>query len=256
MLRILGSASLCALVACSSVDRVEVSPAAFALYKQGASQALKITARDSDGSKIEKPSTSFKIADPTIATVDDSGTVTAVKTGDTTLTATVGGISSAIPVKVSIPATITCSPPTIQFEGAGGAITLAAKLVDEKGREIEVAHGSTRTRAGKDFPGGAVTWASSNSSVADTEHRGCEAGVPCNRDEVVAKAVGETEMSGTVAGLRCSVKVKVIAAAPVSIPTDEKLDSKPGSAPGKHGAATPAKGKKSAPGSRPPSSTK
>lgn len=95
-------------------------------------------------------------SDDTVATVDENGTVTAVKGGTTTITATVNGISATCDIKVLIHTTaITLGSSDLQ---------LAKGQVSDP---IAVTYNPENTDDSKD-----LTWTSSNADVATVDENG------------------------------------------------------------------------------------
>ena len=80
-------------VTIGEVSRVDIHPKT-ALVRIGDSQRFEVVAYGPDGKPYEGSSAVFKSSDPSVATVDASGTVSGVSTGTTTIRATVAGLSA------------------------------------------------------------------------------------------------------------------------------------------------------------------
>jgi len=84
----------------NTVAQVVVSPASVQL-EAGATQAFTATALNINGETLDGIFFSWTSADPTIATIDDGGTATALQPGTTSITATAEGVMSA-PAQLSV----------------------------------------------------------------------------------------------------------------------------------------------------------
>jgi hypothetical protein len=92
------------------------SPASFTLITAGATQQLQVEASYSNGTSNDVTSSATYASNSTsVATVSQSGLVTAVATGNATVIASYGGLASSVSIVVSIP------PPTYSISGSAGA---------------------------------------------------------------------------------------------------------------------------------------
>lgn len=72
----------------------------------GQTAQLTVTATDGAGGTVSNPGTvTWTSSVPTVATVDQTGKVTAAATGNTIITATTGGVSGTLNVRVNIAGT-------------------------------------------------------------------------------------------------------------------------------------------------------
>ena len=135
-----------------AVDTVIIAPPDTAALFIGTQLQLTATALDSSGNIISGRSTTWASVDPTIATVNSSGLVTAVIDGTAMITATTGGKQGNGHIKVSkIPvASVTVSPGTASL-----AIAQTTNLT-----------ATARDSAGNPLPGRVMTWTSNDASVA------------------------------------------------------------------------------------------
>jgi len=151
-------AALClaaALAACGpSVKSVTLEPGSVALSAKQAKRALVASLKDAKGRPVEdgKQKVAWTSSAPTVAAVDESGTVTALQSGEATITAAVGEAKGTARVVVSIPATVTVSPATRELR-PGEAIPLGAVVTDENGKQLTGAPAS-------------VVWSSSDAAIA------------------------------------------------------------------------------------------
>ena len=131
----------------------------------------------------------WKSSDTTIATVDETGKVTAVKAGDATITATADGKTAKCQVTTVEPVAVTgvsLSPEAVQL-AVGTTTTLKATVAPDNATNQK------------------VTWSSSNPEVATVEGNGL----------ITAKAIGQAEIEvKTAAGAKTAIcKIEVTAAA-------------------------------------------
>ena len=131
----------------------------------------------------------WKSSDTTIATVEETGKVTAVKAGDATITATADGKTAKCQVTTVEPVAVTgvsLSPEAVQL-AVGTTTTLKATVAPDNATNQK------------------VTWSSSNPEVATVEGNGL----------ITAKAIGQAEIEvKTAAGAKTAIcKIEVTAAA-------------------------------------------
>jgi len=106
---------------------IEVWPAAIAVHA-GATWSLRVVGTDPDGLRGDLPSDTeiptFSVDDPSVATVDSAGTVTALAEGTTTLRVTHGGLeaTASVDVRADGVATITV------LDGLSGAPIEGARV--------------------------------------------------------------------------------------------------------------------------------
>lgn len=194
-------AALCCLLAVSAckkdeqevhVTGVSVSPATLSLV-EGTSDQLRATVTPSDAANKSVSWTSSATA---IATVDNTGKVTAVSAGTATIT-----VKTADGGK-----TATC------------AVTVTTKVIPvtgisiEEGATAEVEEGKTVTLTAKVQPDNAtdktVTWTSSNKAIA-TVADGVVTGVAAGQAVITAKA-GDKEATCTVTVKRPAVALEAV----------------------------------------------
>ncbi|MGH7517847.1 MAG: Ig-like domain-containing protein [Gemmatimonadales bacterium] len=151
----------------------------------GATAALTATARSADGTVLTNRVISFTSADPSIATVDGNGVVTAVAAGITDITATSETRSRTVPLTVS-------------------AVPVASVTVAPAAADVAV--GAERTLTGEAFDAGAAplpnrvfAWTSSAPAVATVSSLGVVRGV----------AAGTVTITGTSEGQSATAEVRV-----------------------------------------------
>ncbi|QJR35667.1 Ig-like domain-containing protein [Gemmatimonas groenlandica] len=169
------------------VSRVEVSAATTALTPSQTVQ-FSAVARTSSGTIVSSAPVWTSTA-PAIASVSASGIVTGVAAGSATIRATVGSVSGTLDVTVT-----------------SGAGVLATIVVDAQDRTIPLGQLTQATVSGRDALGGtaalgtrAVTWSTSNASIATITSAGVVTGVGVGTVNLqVSVADGATPKTGTV----------------------------------------------------------
>ncbi|HET8724474.1 MAG TPA: Ig-like domain-containing protein [Anaeromyxobacteraceae bacterium] len=143
-----------AVAACGpSVKTVSVEPAKVTLDAKGATVQLKAVAKDDKGAAIDpaKVKVAWSSAAPQTAAVDETGVLTAQRSGETTVTASVGEVKGSVPVVVSIPVSVSVSAISKDLR-PGETVVLSVVVVDDAGKPVTV----PRT----------ITWTSSDPGVA------------------------------------------------------------------------------------------
>jgi trimeric autotransporter adhesin len=173
-----------------TVASVTLSPGSATII---AGQTASFTAqpKDAAGNAVNGIVVGWSISDPNVASVV-TGTVTAARPGQATLTATAGNVSTTAAITV-IPAVanVTVAPAASSLI-VGGTVTLTPTLTD--------AGGSTIT-------GRAVTWTSSNDAVASVSTAGV----------VTAKTIGTATITASVEGRSATASVNVKSATVTSV---------------------------------------
>jgi len=134
------AAVVLALAACGpSVKTVTVEPAKVTLDAKGATARLAAVAKDDKGQPVDmaKLKVAWSSSVPQVAAVDESGTVTAQRSGETVITAAIGEIKGAAPAVVSIPNSISVSLPSRDLR-PGETVVLSVVVVDDTGKPVTV----------------------------------------------------------------------------------------------------------------------
>src|SRR5438094_470035 len=159
------------------VASVTVSPDS-ASAQVGQTVQLFATTKDSTGAVLTGRAVSWSSSNPSVATVSGSGLVAGLATGSTTVTATSegqSGISSISVSNVSVASVaVTPASATIQVSQTQ---QLAATLKDASGNTLS---------------GRAVSWTSSNPSVASVSGSGLVTGLAAGSAVITAMSEGKT----------------------------------------------------------------
>ncbi|SOD02107.1 Ig-like domain (group 2) [bacterium JGI 053] len=199
-LRVAGTGGTLLLVSAEAVPparvaRVQVIPDSLVLAV-GATGDFTAVAFDSAGNALTGRTIAWSSANPAIASVGSTGTVTGAAAGATRVTATVDGVSGSAPVRVDAPppvrvARVVVGPDSLVLI-AGATGDLNAVAYDAEGHVLT---------------GYAVTWTSSDSTVATVGAAG----------GVTAVSPGSARVTATVEGVSGVATVRVVPPPPVRV---------------------------------------
>lgn len=168
-----GAAAISVRVA---VNSVEVTPAEAAV-SVGATVQLTATPRDAGGGPLERQ-VAWTSGDPTIATVNATGLVSAVATGTVTISATSQGKAGGARITVRVPvAAVTISDPGEEPVAPGGTLQLTAAAFDATGAPV-----ADRT----------FIWSSSDNAIATVDHDGLVTGVARGTATITVMSEGKS----------------------------------------------------------------
>jgi uncharacterized protein YjdB len=171
-----GKVGAAAITVRVAVNSVEVTPAEAAVSVGGTLQ-LTATPRDAGGAPLERP-VAWTSADPAIATVNATGLVSAVATGEVTISATSQGKAGGARITVRVPvASVTISDPGEEPVPPGGTLQLTAAAFDATGAPL----------AGRTF-----IWSSSDNAIATVDHDGLVTGVARGTATITVMSEGKS----------------------------------------------------------------
>lgn len=178
---------------CSVTPVVPVSSVAIAggdvSLEVGASKQLSASVAPSDATDR---AVSWKSSDAAVASVASDGTVTGVKAGTATITATAGGKSASVKVTVSAQQTII----PVQSVSISGTGVSGGKASINVGAGLNL----TATVSPSNATDKTVTWKSSNTSVVSVSNAGL----------VTAKAVGSATITAVAGNKQAVIAVTVV----------------------------------------------
>jgi hypothetical protein len=133
------------IVACSSTDpriptALTLDATSLSFTSVGEQQQLSPTITDEDGKTLSADEASWSSSDPAVATVSQSGLVTAQGSGSAQVTATAGSVSDAAQISVvQIPAQLQKVSGDTQTAPAGSTLAapLVVKVTDAEGSPIQ-----------------------------------------------------------------------------------------------------------------------
>ena len=180
------------------VASVSVSPAS-ANLQQGQTVQLAATPRDAAGNPLTGRAVSWVSSNSSAATVSGSGLVTGVGGGTATITASSEGhAGTATIVVTAVPVTSVSVSPASASVPQGQTVQLTATPRDASGNALS---------------GRAVTWTSSNTSVATVTNTGRVSGVTAGSATITATSEGQ---AGTAAITVTTVPVASVTVSPGS----------------------------------------
>lgn len=125
------------LTACSAnVDYIDVEPNVAVLKQKNAVVWLRARAMSHSGMHYAQVTVSWSVKDPSVAEVDSTGKVTAVKSGRTEVVAKVGDITATVPVDVVLAEKIRVEPNPLILREHGKPMDLRVTVYDYRGREL------------------------------------------------------------------------------------------------------------------------
>jgi uncharacterized protein YjdB len=200
--KVLCVAMVFGLAACGpKVASIEIGQKSVEMGKKGDSATLTVTPKDAEGKKVEGVQVTFTSSDPTVASVDAAGKIAAVGSGDTKVTVALDKVSVDVPVKVSIPTSISFAPAEVKLTGVGDKRPVVAKVMDSKSREVKAT----------------VAWSSADAKIATV------AG-----GEITAVGAGDTQIFAAVGELKAGVKVSVTVPVIATVEADKAVEVKVG----------------------------
>ncbi|WP_081277556.1 Ig-like domain-containing protein [Bifidobacterium pseudolongum] len=163
------------------VTSVSIAGGDFEL-KEGAAKQLSATVLPADATDR---AVSWKSLDTSVATVDASGKVTAVKAGTATVTATAGGKSASVTVTVSKDEPVVVPVSSVSVSGTGVSGGRASIAVGAGLNLTAVVSPSNATDR-------VVSWGTSDASVASVSSAGVVRGLKAGTATVTATAGGKS----------------------------------------------------------------
>ena len=178
----------------NTVGAISLNPASVS-GKPGQTVAVVATVTNANGQPDSNVTVRWASSNASVATVSDSGMVTLVATGSTQITATAGKVTA------TATATVTNSPaPVATVRVSPSSVSLTPKQFTPLSVTTLDAQGTVLT-------GRAVTWSSSNTSIATVSTSGI----------VTAVAVGAAIITATSEGVSGTAHVTVAAASPAAV---------------------------------------
>ena len=174
--------------------RIEASPDSVVLTWIGDTARASVRVLDQAGAEMADPGVAWSSREPSVATVDASGGVTAVAAGRTFVTASTAGLADSVAVRVAPrPWILRVEPDSIELTAVGQAAALSAAVLDRGGTAMDA---------------GAPAWTSSDPAVAAVDAQGVvtavapgSATVTASVDSLVGEAVVRVVLSATTVDL-------------------------------------------------------
>ena len=158
------------------VAEVVVAPAASTLFSVGDTLRLSAAALDALGSPVSERSFVWSSDDESVATVDSTGLVSAVRSGSVLVSASVEGAAGSASVTVAqLAVEVRMTPAALALDAIGDTARLVAEALDANGHLVVEAH---------------YTWSSSNELVATVDSTGLVTATGLGSSTVRAAAGG------------------------------------------------------------------
>jgi uncharacterized protein YjdB len=196
LLGVVGATATCEHLDVVAVDvaRVEVEPDA-QVVPRGEARLYTARAQDAEGRILEGREVVWSTANEAIALVDAEGVVVGVAVGTTDVIALIEGLEGR--------ATVTVGPPTVMtVEITPSAIALRPGEAAKLNARVTGSDGSTLTDR-------AVTWRSSNESVAEVDASGAVRALAVGSATITATAEGVDDTAVITVALEPVAKVTV-----------------------------------------------
>ena len=156
--------------------RIVISPPSATLNAVGRTIQLSARVLDQNGSAIAGATITWNSGNPSVATVDNQGLVTALKNGASVITVQSGGVSATASITVSQAASrIVIEPSMATLMSIGSTFQLTATVFDGNDQPVE---------------GAVVTWQSSDETVASVNMQGLVTAVDNGSAKITATSGG------------------------------------------------------------------
>ena len=173
-----------------SVVRISIVPETVMLHAIGQTVQLSATVLDQNGHAITGASVNWESENVSVATVSDKGLVTAMNSGQAMITAMSGEAAASVVATVSLTVVrVEVEPASASLMSAGETVQLSATVYDRNDTVI---------------PGAAVTWSSSDPSVASVSASGL----------VTAILNGEVQITASSGEQSGSARIEVVIPSP------------------------------------------
>jgi hypothetical protein len=127
---------LIALAACARPDHIEIDPRSPRLSCKGESLRLHAKMMDRAGKVFPQERAAWKSRDPLIAAVDEGGTVTALGSGHTLLTAVWNELSADLPLEVDLVEALRIETASLELSASKGPVKLSVVALGLDGHPL------------------------------------------------------------------------------------------------------------------------
>ena len=162
-----------------AASSISVTPPSATLESVGETVQLEAVVYDMEDAVLPEAQVAWSNIDPSVATVDANGLVTAVSNGDAQIKASSGGISATAEITVMQTASsIAITPPSATLESVGATVQLEAVVHDMEGAVIS---------------GAPVEWSSDDPAVAAVDTKGLVTAVSNGSAQISATSGSASE---------------------------------------------------------------
>ena len=174
--------------------QIDVSPDATTFESIGDTVRLAAEALDANGNPVADVGFAWSSADDGVATVDNTGLVTAAGDGTANITAAAGGATGAAAITVDqVIVAIDVMPAATTLFSIGDTLRLVASGIDANGHAVAAL---------------SVVWTSENDAVASVDEAGLVTAVRTGGTDIFAQS-GEYRDSAGIAVTQLAVEVQV-----------------------------------------------
>ncbi len=124
------------LTGCPSPDYIDIEPGHVTLKQKNNSEWLKARVKAHNGTDFPKAVVGWSSKDPTVATVDDKGRLTPLKSGSTEIVASYHGLKASVPVEVVFAERMEVKPAVLELSEYGDAVDVEVTVYDHRGRAL------------------------------------------------------------------------------------------------------------------------
>lgn len=121
---------------CQKADFIELQPDIVTLKQKNNMVWMRAMVKSHSGEQYPKATVGWSIKDPTIATVDETGRVTPLKSGRTEVVASYSGLTASVPVLVQFAEKMKVEPSPLELSEDGEAVDLKVTVFDHQGKEL------------------------------------------------------------------------------------------------------------------------
>jgi uncharacterized protein YjdB len=173
---------------------VEIAPASAIIPALNATKQFTASAHDANGTPVTNARFSWATGDAAIATVDDTGLVTAVAEGSTTVRAETGGVADTADVLVAVAATVDVAPASATLSALGATQQFSAVA---------------RKANGDTIPGVTFAWTSSAPDVAPVDSASGLATAAGNGTTTITATAGDASGTASLTVDQAIVSIEV-----------------------------------------------
>lgn len=125
-----------AVTACARPDHIEIDPRAPRLLHKGEAVRLHAKMTDRSGKIFSQERASWTSRDPFIAGVDANGSVTALSSGHTVVTAAWNELTAEVPVDVDLVEALKLEPPALELAASAEPVKVTVTALGLDGHAL------------------------------------------------------------------------------------------------------------------------
>jgi hypothetical protein len=124
------------LAACARPDHIEIDPRVPRLSRKGETLRLHAKMTDRGGKVFSQERAAWKSRDPFIAGVDENGSVTALSSGHTVLTARWNELSAEVPLEIDLVEALRIEPAALELPASADPVKLSVVALGLDGHPL------------------------------------------------------------------------------------------------------------------------